>query len=222
MHHLLPGRGLRLVRGPPPRLEAICYGRAREGIRRIPEWLWWKVWRGVTGWLRSQHCESRNVVDMIREGGGARGILRPRLGDVQLTARATRMSFAFPPCRLTLPAGRRSLPSHAGVRYFAHAHRPAGSDGPGERRILMDPKVHPSLIENFVNARAFAVRLESLGCGTSGDQAGCGRGGSAPQGRRASLGRGGEGARPDPRPFVTGTARAACLPDSDGGAGLLI
>src|SRR2546425_3392873 len=91
MHHLLPGRGLRLVRGPPPRLEAICYGRAREGIRRIPEWLWWKVWRGVTGWLRSQHCESRNVVDMIREGGGARGILRPRLGDVQLTARATDM-----------------------------------------------------------------------------------------------------------------------------------
>jgi Spy/CpxP family protein refolding chaperone len=31
----------------------------------------------------------------------------------------------------------------------------------------MDPKIHPSLIENFANARAFAFRLESLGCGTS-------------------------------------------------------
>ena len=38
----------------------------------------------------------------------------------------------------------------------------------------MDPKVHPSLIESFANARAFAVRLESLGCGTSGEEAGCG------------------------------------------------
>ena len=40
----------------------------------------------------------------------------------------------------------------------------------------MDPKVHPSLIENFANARAFAIHLESLGCGTSGDEATCGAG----------------------------------------------
>jgi len=37
----------------------------------------------------------------------------------------------------------------------------------------MDPKVHPSLIQSFANARAFAIRLESLGCGTSGDEAAC-------------------------------------------------
>ncbi len=37
----------------------------------------------------------------------------------------------------------------------------------------MEPKVHPSLIERFANARAFAVRLESLGCGSSGEQAAC-------------------------------------------------
>jgi len=38
----------------------------------------------------------------------------------------------------------------------------------------MDPKIHPSLIENFANARAFAFRLESLGCGTSAAEPTCG------------------------------------------------
>ena len=37
----------------------------------------------------------------------------------------------------------------------------------------MDPKVHPSLIENFANTRAFAIRLESLGCGTSMGSGAC-------------------------------------------------
>src|SRR3989454_10794450 len=68
--------------------------------------------------LRYVGLPTRSVTYVLRIGVG-RSIL-------------TRMSFTFPPCRLTLPAGRRSLPSHAGVRYFAHAHRPAGSDGPGE------------------------------------------------------------------------------------------
>lgn len=40
----------------------------------------------------------------------------------------------------------------------------------------MEPKVHPTLIENFTNARAFAIRLESLGCGTSGGEEACGSG----------------------------------------------
>src|SRR5213594_4002748 len=62
---------------------------------------------------------------------------------------------------------------HPDVRHAAHAFRPAGSDGPGARRTLMEPKVHPSLIERFANARAFAVRLESLGCGSSGEEAAC-------------------------------------------------